>query len=389
MNIRPNNELVRFQSPLWRRLSLAGFCLSLAACAASPGMRMTDKQTLPLSAPRDGAPAQALNVPIQEVDVDLVNRMREFDGSTSLRSAELLAAANQNAAYRIGPGDVLQITLWDHPELAAANPAGQTGGAPRASDPASGFVVDQKGNVQFPYAGSIHVSNMTPADAQVAVTRALTAFHNPQVTVRIASFRSQQVYVEGEVRSPGIQPINDVPMTLVDAVDRAGGLQPTADSSRIELMRGSARYVLSLTSLLDKGINPAHIVLENRDVLRVMSREDSGVYVMGEVTKPTLALPLRNGSLSLGDALSQAGSINSNTADAAQVFVIRGHGASKPDVFHLDAKSPVAMVLANEFMLQPKDVVYVDGNGLVRFNRVLSLLLPAINAGMTGVVLAK
>jgi polysaccharide export outer membrane protein len=47
------------------------------------------------------------------------------------------------------------------------------------------------------------------------------------------------------------------------------------------------------------------------------------------------------------------------------------------------------MVLANQFELEPHDVVYVDGNALVRFSRVLSLLLPAINAGLTGAVLMK
>jgi polysaccharide biosynthesis/export protein len=58
-------------------------------------------------------------------------------------------------------------------------------------------------------------------------------------------------------------------------------------------------------------------------------------------------------------------------------------------VFHLDGRSPVAMLVAKEFDLQPKDVVYVDGNGLVRFNRVLTLLIPAINAGLTAGLVAK
>jgi polysaccharide export outer membrane protein len=47
------------------------------------------------------------------------------------------------------------------------------------------------------------------------------------------------------------------------------------------------------------------------------------------------------------------------------------------------------MLLANNFELQPHDVVYVDNNGLVRFSRVLNLLLPAINAGLTAAVLTK
>ena len=47
------------------------------------------------------------------------------------------------------------------------------------------------------------------------------------------------------------------------------------------------------------------------------------------------------------------------------------------------------MVLANQFDLQPKDVVYVDSNSLVRASRVLNLLLPAINAGLTGAIVTK
>ena len=92
---------------------------------------------------------------------------------------------------------------------------------------------------------------------------------------------------------------------------------------------------------------------------------------------------------SLADAIAQAGSVNSSTADAAQMFVIRGALNGKPEVFHLDGRSPVAMLVAKEFDLQPKDVVYVDGNGLVRFNRVLTLLIPAINAGLTAGLVAK
>jgi polysaccharide export outer membrane protein len=71
------------------------------------------------------------------------------------------------------------------------------------------------------------------------------------------------------------------------------------------------------------------------------------------------------------------------------MFVIRGALDGTPQVFHLDGRSPVAMLVAKEFDLQPKDVVYVDGSGLVRFNRVMSLLLPLINTGLTAGVIAK
>jgi polysaccharide export outer membrane protein len=214
-------------------------------------------------------------------------------------------------------------------------------------------------------------------------------FRDPQVTVRVASFRAKQVYLEGEVHTPGSQSINDIPMTLYDAIGRAGGFSATADQSRIVLVRDGVERRINLTEMAEHGQNPSRIVLRNGDLVRVMPRDESGVFVMGEVNKPVTALPMRDGRLTLSDALAQAGSLNANTADAAQLYVIRGAQDEKPQVFHLDAKSPVAMLLANQFELKPKDVVYVDGNGLVRFSRVLGLLLPAVNAGLTAAIATK
>ena len=78
-----------------------------------------------------------------------------------------------------------------------------------------------------------------------------------------------------------------------------------------------------------------------------------------------------------------------NSADASEVYVIRDSLSASPQVYHLDAKSPVSMVLANQFALEPHDIVYVDGNGLVRFSRVLNLLLPAVNAALYGAIAGK
>jgi polysaccharide export outer membrane protein len=121
----------------------------------------------------------------------------------------------------------------------------------------------------------------------------------------------------------------------------------------------------------------------------VGSREENGVYVMGEVNKPATIMPMRDGRLTLAEALSQAGSINPNTANAKQLFIIRDSTGDKPQIYHLDATSPVSMILANQFELQPKDVVYVDNGPLVKFNRVLELFLPAINAGLTAAIVTK
>lgn len=365
---------------------VAGACLVLSGCAAAPGMRMTGPATLAVSG-GDGAPAESTQIPIEEINATLIRQLRaaaSADDGERLRS--LVGKAQP---YTLGAGDVLQITVWDHPELTQAQGAPQqTNGRP--FDPPQGFVVDNGGNVQVPYAGNVQVAGLTVDGARKAITTAMARyFVTPKVTVRVASFRAKQIYVDGEVRTPGNVPINDIPMTLFEAVNRAGGFAPTADQSRLVLVRDGVSYPLDLPGMLARNVNPASIPLRDGDLLRVVPREDNGVYVMGEVSKPVTALPLRSGKLTLSDALSQAGSLNSTSADAAQLYVIRGAQGETPQVYHLDARSPVSMVLANQFELRPKDVVYVDGNGLVRFSRVLSLLLPAINAGLTAAIVSK
>jgi polysaccharide export outer membrane protein len=191
------------------------------------------------------------------------------------------------------------------------------------------------------------------------------------------------------VRTPGAQTINDIPMTLTEAVSRAGGFAPTADQSRVTITRNGTAYPVNVAQMMKQGKNPADIMLQPGDMLHVDARDDNTVYVMGEVMKPQAVSPLRDGTLTLGEALTQAGQINPETSDAKQLFVLRQATGDAPVIYHLDARSPVSMLLANQFDLQSKDVVYVDNSGLVRANRVLNLLLPAINAGLTGAILTK
>ena len=359
----------------------------LAACGIAPGMRMTSPAMLPVASGDAQTPQKDVDVPITDINLNLIRQLRDADVNGD--DSRIRSLIGKPPAYTLGVGDVLQITVWDHPELSGAV-ATQTQVAARPADPASGFVIGEDGNVTYPYAGTLHVVGLRIDQVRAKLyERLASVFNRPQLTVRIASFRSQQIFVDGEVHTPGPQAINDIPMTLYDAVSRAGGFLQTADQSRMVLVRNGKSYPLDLPRMLARGENPAGVVLKNGDLLRVASRDDSGVYVMGEVTKPATAVPMRNGKLSLSDAISQAGSLNSATADAAQLYVIRGSRDSEPQVFHLDARSPVAMILANQFELQPSDVVYIDGNGLVRISRVLTLLLPAINAGLYGAVATK
>lgn len=182
--------------------------------------------------------------------------------------------------------------------------------------------------------------------------------------------------MDGEVKSTGLVVIDDIPPTLPEVISRAGGITPLGDHSRISIARAGKVHWVDLPRLAKLGLNPSTIMLSNGDMVRVSPREESKVFVIGEVTKP-VTLMLRNGHLSLNEALGEAGGVSSQTGNANQIYVIRNANDAQPIVYHLDGHSPVMFALAEGFELKAQDVIYVDAAPMVRFNRIISLILPS------------
>jgi polysaccharide export outer membrane protein len=281
--------------------------------------------------------------------------------------------------YVIGNGDLLSILVWDHPELNIAAAGAQALTSSGAQSPAA-FVVDQGGMVQFPYVGAIKLAGLTELQARtILADKLVKSIKRPDITLRVLAFRSKKIYIDGEIKTAGNQAIDDVPMTLLEAVTRAGGFMPTSDQSNIVITRSGVQYPINLPQLVRRGVDPSSIVLHNGDMVRVRSRDENKVYVLGEVNAAK-ALPMNNGKLTLAEALGEAGGLNQLSSSARQVYVIRNASAAEPLVYNLDARSPVALALADNFELDPHDVVFIDASDLARFNRVISLILPSAAA---------
>jgi polysaccharide export outer membrane protein len=314
------------------------------------------------------------------VTPELIRKQRDATPQTIASEVSALFAAT--APYTIGAGDLLSITVWDHPELnlptLASSVPGQT--VPLG---ALFYPVDSQGRMQFPMLGAVQVGGLTEEGLRALLVRELSrSIKNPVVTVRIQSYRAQRIYVDGEVRNPGLLNGDDLPPTLPQMLARAGGFTPQADRSRIAVTRGEKTTTISLPQLTRLGVNPGKILLAHGDLVRVFGREESKVYVLGEVIRPSTQT-LRDGRLTLNEALGVAGGLNPTTANPRQVFVIRAASAGKPEIYHLDASAPAALALAEGFELKASDVVYVDPVPVVRWNRVISLILPSAAAVTT------
>jgi len=309
--------------------------------------------------------------------------------------------------YRVGPQDVLQVTVWDHPEL--TTPAGQFR---TAAD--TGNLVRQDGTIFYPYIGIVPVAGKTLEQVRQLLAKKLSKYiRNPQVDVRVAAFRSQKIYVSGEVVKPGMQPITDAPLYVLDAIQAAGGvhnngqltmggsggsLGADADLEHVKLNRDGTVHTINVLAMLHDGDLSDNLRLRAGDVLHVPDNFNNKVFVMGEVNKPA-SLLIHNGRMTLAEALGDVGGVDMATSNPGRIYVIRGGDLAaatdktdttdqpgelaasfKPVIYQLDADSPDALILADQFDLHAHDVVFVSTAEIVRWGRLLNQLQGTIQS---------
>jgi len=332
----------------------------LHGCAIAPGMTMTEPAELP----------EGKVVRVQSLTVDLLNELDAVRETEVREVAEEFAF--QRTEYLIGSGDVIQVIVWDHPELTI--PAGSFRDAET-----SGQQVGEDGYLYYPYVGMIKTEGMNVAALRDVLTNRLSQYiQSPQLDVRVIGFRSKRVYVVGEVNTPGVLPLNDLPMTIADAISLSAGLTEEAWKSGVNVSRDGKVYEIDLRALYDFADSSQNLMLKHGDIVNVLDRSQQKIFVMGEVTQPG-SVEIINGTLNLAATLGEVGGVRQISANPSAIYVIRGSNRDDPQIFHLDAQYATGMLLAERFDMQAQDVVFVDAAGVSQWNRVISQLLPSIS----------
>ncbi len=372
--------------------ALAAVLLLIGGCSL-PGMSFSGP-------PKSSQGKNLEGYGIQKITPTLLRTQAEKRSTAKVgQSNPALKQAIEQYKYRVKPRDVLAITIWGDPTKTAAftpnslgggssGSAGQSGTA-SASGSITGFKVSPDGDIYFPYVGSVHVAGKTLKQVRAQVAKQLKPYiNNPQVTVAVAGFNSQQYSISGAIVNPGLYPITDNPRTVAQAISAAGGVlqqtstvsaltaKPLGDLSRVIYIHDGKTRTLNLRALHRLGDASQNRLVRPGDVIQVPDISFSQIHVIGEVLHPG-NYSLDSGHLTLSQALGDAGGINLTTANPARIFVFRG-AYRKPRIFWLDARSPAAMLLANDFELKPQDVVFIATAGVSSWNRIITQILPTV-----------
>ena len=228
------------------------------------------------------------------------------------------------ASYVVGPQDVLIITSYDQQELTGK------------------FTIESDGSFTYPYIGRVNAGGMTLRGVEATLKRELADrgfFRDAQVTVAIEHYRSQKVYIVGEIRTPGAYAMSGN-MRLVEALALAGSTLPTASGEAVVVRASSESLVVQPSGVpdlkdarnadpsrtvridlreLENGDLAQNVPLQNGDTIFVLRAEN--VYVFGQVRNPG-AYPLRQKNTTVLQALSLAGGVTDRGA-TGRVQIVR------------------------------------------------------------------
>lgn len=336
---------------------------ALSGCIWAPGQHMATNQFV-----RDGSVEEG-HVVLVPITPKLIAMDRAVAPQNELPT-ELRDYRPE--PYRIGAGDTLYATVWDHPEITMAAGTQQ-------QPQANGRLVRPDGTLFFPYVGNVKAAGLTLEELRAQITRELSQYvASPQVDIGVIEYGSQMVTVQGAFVKTERQPITSTPLTLSQLIGNATVNTEQADLSGLVLTRDGRDYPLDLDALNRDGKTASDIYLKGGDRVFLPYNDRKEAYVVGEVVRP-MAINFKTTDLSLTQALGRAGGLNQTTAKGKSVYVIRGVEDMQNEpatVYQLDAASPAAFAIGSQFRVKAGDVVYVGPAGVTRWNRFLAQLLP-------------
>jgi polysaccharide export outer membrane protein len=356
------------------RLSTLFLCgiLALAGCT-----------NLPSSGPDTGTTnLVAVNKP-EGVAHAVVNVTPEIlkivDGGRSSEGLGQLRGGGGAAPTRIGVGDIVSVTIFEASAGGLFIPAESTSRA-------GNYVtlpdqqVDSSGNISVPYAGTIRVLGIEPAEIERIIQQRLASRAiEPQAVISIKQQNSSQVSVIGEVNAPAKFQLNAKGERVLDAIARAGGPKQQGYDTYVTLQRGTKKVTVYFQTLIREPSN--NIYLSPGDTIYVFSEPHT--FLAFGAAGQNGRFNFENESISVADALGKAGGLLDSRANPGAVLLYRVEsrktarrlgvkvedvpGDDVPIIYQFDLREESGFFLASNFPMRNKDVIFIGNAAAVQF----------------------
>jgi polysaccharide export outer membrane protein len=239
-------------------------------------------------------------------------------------------------SFRIGPEDVLAISVWDNKDLDRV------------------VFVRPDGKISLPILGEVQAGGLTVADLTSQLNEAYAkTVKNALVTVSVQAINSRPIFFLGGVGRVGPMQLNQE-LTLLQAISAAGGVSESADLESAYVLRGNERIAVDFVKLLRQGDLTQNIMVQPGDTIVVPVAEI--VFVQGEVRAPGVIK--YTSDLTMVKAIAQAGGFTPLAAPK-RVTLLRGGTAKKENMRVNVQEMMTDPDEAPDMALKPNDIIIV------------------------------
>jgi len=281
----------------------------------------------------------------------------------------VFATVNGRAEYKIGPGDVLEITSWKGNEYKKQE-----------------ILVRQDGKISFGFVENLPVDGLTSSQLDDLLTKKIGEyFKKPRVDVAVKEYNSKVVTLLGAIiykgyagTGPGEYKLSGK-TTLLEALTRAGGPSKDADLKNVSIRRKDGRIIsLDLFVAIHKGDPEQDFIIDDGDVVFVPTFDKKGnrIYVFGEVEKPG-AYEYIGSEMRLFDAIAEAGGATVFAA-TRNTKVVRGD-PTRPEIISTNLSRLIEEGdQSQNIFLTSGDLVYVPRTGFGEINLFAKRIRPLL-----------
>lgn len=352
---------------------------------------------LPSSGPRlDELQAQAIpeaGQPLMiDVDTEIVARTAAARMEDSF--SRIFGEPAQGASQPIGPGDSIEVTVWETPPATLLAPLptdSRANGSGARASLVPEQVVTEDGTISVPFGGVIQVAGRTPRQVEALIAARLEGkAHQPQVAVRILRHASHAVTIVGEVAHSMRMPLTPKGERLLDALASAGGTRQPVGKVSIQMARRGVVAAMPMDRVIR---DPAqNLRLQPDDVVMVVHQPFS-LTVLG-ATGANREIEFEGQGISVAQALGRAGGLQDLRADARAILLFRMEAAgsvtsanastsprnqaSVPVIYRIDLRTPSGFFAAREFQVQDKDILFVSNASAADLQKFLNLISSTI-----------